>query len=335
MILVTGATGRLGSQVVRVIRSVGLEVRCLVRKGSEYFWLNDSGAGYFFGDLRDPTSLSRAMHGVQYVVAAHGVRVESTDNDHKRVNAEGSLALWKAAKARGVEHVVYVSCAGVAGGGEIPAFSSKRVAEEGLVGSGLPHTILRPGLFVQNFADLARRVEANGNVFLPGKPGTLINPIHTRDLALMAMASLDLPAARNRILTVGGPETMTVEAAFQRMCRANGLPDAHWSVPPAGLRAVAALARPLGRRWANHAKALAVDYGVASAVDGAEMAATFGIPLTPYEDAARAAFTERHPSEDPTAREEKVVHRQFTATVYEPGVIRWEDLPAGPPPRRD
>ncbi len=335
MILVTGATGRLGSQVVRMIRSAGLDVRCLVRKGSEYFWLNDTGAAYFFGDLRDPTSLSRAMNGVQYVVAAHGVRVESTDNDHKRVNVEGGLALWDAARARGVEHVVHVSCAGVEAEGDTPAFSSKRAAEDGLIASGLSYTILRPGLFVQNFADLARRVETNGNVFLPGSPETLVNPVHARDLALMAMASLDLPATKNRVIRVGGPETMTVSDAFSRMCRVNGLPETRWNVPPAGMRALAALARPLGRRWANHARALAVHFGHPSNVNGEEMAALFGIPLTPYDEAAATAFSDRHPSEDPTAREEKVVHRQFTATVYEPGVIQWDDLPAGPPPRRD
>lgn len=334
MILVTGATGRLGTQVVRVLRSVGLEVRCLVRKGSEYFWLNDTGAAYFFGDLRDPASLSRALQGVRHVVAAHGVRVERTDNDHKRVDADGSIALFEAAKARGVEHVVYVSCAGVEHGGDVPAFSGKRAAEEALRASGLAHTILRPGLFVQNFADLARRVERNGNVFLPGEAATRVSPVHTRDVALMALASLDLPDLRNQTVSVGGPEAMTVGEAFERMCRVNGLPANAWPLSGGALRVLGTLARPLGRRWDNRAHALAVHFGQPSEVDGAAMAARFGIPLTPYDEAARVAFTDRHPSEDPTAREEKVVHRQFTATIYEPGVIRWEDLPDGPPPRR-
>jgi uncharacterized protein YbjT (DUF2867 family) len=335
MILVTGGTGRLGGQVVRVLRSAGLDVRCVVRKGSEYFWLNDTGSAYFFGDLRDPKSLSRALRDVQYLVAAHGVRTESTDNNHRNVNAEGSIALFDAAKARGVHHVVYISCAGVEAGSEVPLFSAKRAAEDHLQQSGLAYTILRPGLFVQNFADLARRVEANGSVFLPGRAGAAISPIHTRDLALMCLASLDLPAVHNRVVPVGGPERMTVEQAFSRMCTANGLTPAHWKLPPAGLRAVATVARAAGRRWTNRVRALEVLYGHDHAVDPAEMTSTFGIALTPFDEAAVAAFTERHPSEDPTARDEKVVHRQFTATIYEPGTIRWDDLPAGPPPRQD
>lgn len=335
MILVTGATGRLGGQVVRVLRSAGLDVRCLVRKGSEYFWLNDTGSAYFFGDLRDPQSLSRALRDVQYVVAAHGLRNESTDNHHKNVNAEGSLSLFKAAKARGVEHLVYVSCAGADQGGDVALFSAKRAAEHTLAESGLSYTILRPGLFVQNFADLARRVETNGNTFLPGRPSTTVAPIHTRDLALMCLASLDLPAVRNRVVEVGGSELMTIETAFQRMCTLNGLPSTYWSMPPAGLKAVSKLARGIGKRWQNRIEALSVLYANDHVVEPAAMAELFQIPLTPFDEAAKLAFTERHPSEDPMAREEKVVHRQFTATIYEPGTISWDDLPAGPPPRQD
>ena len=335
MILVAGATGRLGNHIVRSLRSVGLDVRCLVRKGSEYFWLNDSGAAYFFGDLRDPQSLSRAMRDVQYLISAAGVRVEQTTNSHKTM-ADGHLALWEAAKNRGtVEHVVYISCAAASDPQEIPAFTSKRAAEDALVSSGLPYTIFRPGLFAANIGDLLRRVEYNGSVFLPGNPETQITPIHGRDLALMAMAALDLPEAKNQIIDVGGPQTMTVQEAFEIGCREAGLAPNFWRVPPAGLRVLAGLAQPVVKRWTNHFKALEAYYSRDHVVDGNAVAERFGIPLTPYAEAVRTAWSERHPSEDPVAREEKVVHRQFVATIYEPGTAKLTDLPDGPPPRQD
>ena len=83
MILVVGGTGRLGNQVVRALRDQGKEVRALVRKGSEYFWLNDTGTNYFFGDLRDPQSLHRALRDCEAVISSATVRVEQTDNNHK------------------------------------------------------------------------------------------------------------------------------------------------------------------------------------------------------------------------------------------------------------
>lgn len=334
MILVVGGTGRLGNHIVRVLRSVGLDTRCLVRKGSEYFWLNDSGTAYFFGDLRDPQSLSRAMRDVQYLISCAGVRVEQTNNNHRTL-AEGHLALWEAAKARGVEHVVYVSCAAAADPQDVPAFTSKRTAEDALVGSGLSYTILRPGLFAANIADLLRRVEYNGATFLPGNPDTKITPIHGRDLALMAMAALDLPDVKNQIVDVGGPETMTVQQAFEIGCQQAGLEPNFWRLPPAGLRALALAAQPLVKRWTNHFKALEVYYTRDHVVDGPAVASRFGIPLTPYADAVREAWEARHPSEDPIARDEKVVHRQFVATIYEPGTVTWDSLPDGPPPRQD
>jgi hypothetical protein len=95
------------------------------------------------------------------------------------------------------------------------------------------------------------------------------------------------------------------------------------------------MAQPLVKRWTNHFRALEVYYARDHVVDGPAVAARFGIPLTPYADAVRAAWEERHPSEDPIAREEKVVHRQFVATIYEPGTVKWSDLPEGPAPRQD
>jgi uncharacterized protein YbjT (DUF2867 family) len=335
MILVTGGTGRLGNQIVRVLRSMGLEVRCLVRKGSEYFWLNDTGAAYFFGDLRDPESLFRALRDVRYVVAAAGVRVERTDNNHANVTAGGNIALFDAAKARGVERVVFVSCSGAGDAADIPAFTAKKVAEDHLIASGLSYTILRPGLFASNFADLARRAETNGSIFLPGRSSARITPLHGRDLALMCAASLDLESVRDQVVEVGGPDVLTVEDAWRTMAEVAGVPGDAWPLPPAAVKVLAPLARPLGRRWQNHLRKLDAWFGRDHVVDGQAIASRFGIPLTPFREACAAAWADRHPGEDPTARDEKVVHRQFVATVYEPGTVRYESLPEGPPPRKD
>jgi hypothetical protein len=140
---------------------------------------------------------------------------------------------------------------------------------------------------------------------------------------------------RDQVVTVGGPDTMTVAEAWKAACEATGVTASTWPVPPGALRAASVLARPLGRRWQNHLQALDAWFSHDSAVDRAEMEARFGLPLTPYRDAVKAAWLDRHPSEDPLAREEKVVHRQFVATIYEPGTVPLASLPDGPPPRRD
>ncbi len=335
MILVTGGTGRLGERIVRVARAEGREVRVLVRRGSGYFWLNDTGAHYFFGDLRDPASLHRALRGCTHVIAAAGVRRERTDNHHGNVTQAGNMALVDAAVARGVQHLVLVSCATVAHAPEVPAFRALRAAEAHLEASGLGYTILRPGLFAASFADLLRRTEHNGATWLPGRADAKVSPIGMGDLARIALAALSLPAVRNRTVAVGGPDTLTVEAAFVAAAAACGVPADHWKLPPAHLRALAHLARPLGRRWTHQVRATEALYAHDTAVPREATAQVFGLPLTPFATAVAQAFAQRHPSEDPTARDEKVVHRQFAATLYEPGVVPLSSLPLGPPPRQD
>lgn len=334
MILVVGGTGRLGNQVVRALRDQGKEVRALVRKGSEYFWLNDTGTNYFFGDLRDPQSMHRALRDCETVISSASVRVEKTDNSHKTI-ADGHAALWEAAKARGVKRAIFVSCSAAPAGGDIAAFSSKRAIEESLQASGIPWTVFRPGLFAGNFADLLRRAEYNGSVFLPGKADALVAPVHARDVAEIVAAAADSDEGLNEAIDLAGPEAMTVQAAWNTACEEAGLPNTHWNMPPASLKLAAMAVRPLVRRWANHFEALSVHFGQAQAADGVAAAARFGVELTPYRDAVKAAWLARHPGEDPVAREEKVVHRQFVATIYEPGTIKFDDLPEGPPPRQD
>lgn len=334
MILVVGGTGRLGNQVVRALRDQGKEVRALVRKGSEYFWLNDTGTNYFFGDLRDPQSLHRALRDCEAVISSATVRVEQTDNNHKTM-AQGHESLWEAAKARGVKRAVFVSCAGVQAGGEVPAFSSKRASEEALVKSGIPYSIFRPGLFAPNFADLLRRADYNGSVFLPGRTDAKVSPIHPRDVADIIAAALESGDGENETIELAGPDTLTVEAAWKIACEEAGLKSDFWNMSPAGLKLAAAALRPIVRRWANHFQALGVNFGQDQVIDGVGAAARFGVTLTPYREAVKAAWLDRHPGEDPVAREEKVVHRQFVATIYEPGTIKYDELPEGPPPRQD
>ncbi len=329
MILVTGATGRLGGHVVRALRRMGQPVRALVRAGSEYFWLNDTGAAYFFGDLRDARSLVRACAGVQYVIACSGVDHETRDNDHTRLTVDGHANLWSAARERGVERVVYVSAMGVDRDYPVPWFDAKRQAEASLAASGLPWTALRPAPYTRWFVEMARRAAQRGSVWAPGPGKNRIAPIAVPNVALHAIAALEIEEWRDRAVDLAGPEEMTAREALERAILAGGVGSARF--PPAGLvKAAARLVRPLGRRWEHelgHKSRWFTDDFVAPTE--AVVAAT-GIALTSYDEAIAADLAEIVPLEDPNARDERVVHQKFEATVYEPGEVDIESLPTGP-----
>ncbi len=334
-VLVTGGTGRLGAHVIRTLRESGVEVCALVRRGSEYFWLNDTGCDYFFGDLRDADSLRRALRGCTDLVAVASVRRERTDNHHGNVTADGNVALFRAAAERGVRNVVFVSCAAVRHAPEVPHLRAKLVAEQALRESGLRWTIVRPGLFADNLAELLRGTEHNGAAWLPGDPSTRVRPVHAPDVARICVAALDSPRADRQVLEVHGPEAMTLGTAWERAAAACGMPSTRWALSPRALGVLARAARPLGRRWQHRLDAVSAFYAHAAPDVASGEDAVLGVPLRGFDAAVRDAFTLRHPGEDPSARDEKVVHRQFASTVYTPGTVRWSELPAGPPPRRD
>ncbi len=333
MILVTGATGRLGGNIVRMLRQARAEVRCLVRIGSEYFWLNDTGAAYFFGDLRNATSLRRALNGCEMVIHAAGIRMESTENHHGVTTLQGSKDLIDAAVEKGVKHFVMTSCAAVDRGEDVPALAFRAEVEDYLRSSGLSYTILRFAPFVDEIADIARRAKKRESSFAVvwADGDASFSPIWRRDAAIYTIASLDHPAARNQTLRVGGPETMTVREAVSRAFQAADYDaSVHYLGDRQAVMAGRFIAKVLGRRWENYTAYQNALYGADTIIDMSELTAAVGIPLTPFDDALDAALAEEHPSEDPTSRDTRVTHRQFQATIYEPGEIGFEDLPEGP-----
>lgn len=113
--LVTGASGFLGWHVARTLLSKGLNVRALVRPTSKLTELE--GVQPVTGDLRDPDSLNRAVAGCGLVfhVAADYRLWAKDEQEMYRSNVEGTKNLLNAARAAGVERIVYTSTVGCIG----------------------------------------------------------------------------------------------------------------------------------------------------------------------------------------------------------------------------
>lgn len=115
--LVTGATGYLGTELVRELRAGGREVRALARSPESARRLDGLGAEIVFGDVTQPETLPPALDGVDRVfhlagVVGHRARDEAA---LQAVNVEGSVALLAAARNAEVGRVIYVSSVGAMG----------------------------------------------------------------------------------------------------------------------------------------------------------------------------------------------------------------------------
>lgn len=110
-VLLTGASGFVGSAVARALRQTGCRVRALVRPSSPTTQLSDLGLDFVRGDLRDVQSLRAAMGGARYVFhVAADYRLWARDpTELARTNVEGTRALMREAMRAGVERVVYTS----------------------------------------------------------------------------------------------------------------------------------------------------------------------------------------------------------------------------------
>ena len=148
VILVAGATGKQGGSVARHLLERGWKVRALTRDAEKPSAkaLAKMGMEVFEGDLRDRTSLDRALEG------AYGVfSVTTFFEDGMEAETTQGVTLADAAKEAGVEHYVYSSVGGADKGTGIPHFESKWLVEEHIRNIGLDSTVVRPVFFMDNF----------------------------------------------------------------------------------------------------------------------------------------------------------------------------------------
>ena len=221
-ILVTGATGNVGSVLIENLTKAGANVRALVRNESKGRALRDVGVELAIGDLSRPETLDRAFAGVSKVYLLTPL------NEDQYELASSGLA---AAKRSGKPHVVRSS-------GMIPApFEESRVGrhqvqlENDLKSSGLPYTILKPHLFMQTTMIAAETVKAEGAIYMPLKDGK-IGMIDARDVAEVAAKVLTSAGHEGNSYELTGPAAISMHDVAAALSKALGKPVKYVDVPP-------------------------------------------------------------------------------------------------------
>ncbi|CAI0469125.1 unnamed protein product [Linum tenue] len=161
-VLVVGATGTLGRQVVRRALDEGYEVRCLVRpRPAPADFLRDWGATVVNADLSRPETIPATLVGIHTVIDCATGRPEEPI---KTVDWEGKVALIQCAKAMGVQKYVFYSIHNCDKHPEVPLMEIKYCTEKFLKDSGLPHITIRLCGFMQVIALCERLAGQDANV---------------------------------------------------------------------------------------------------------------------------------------------------------------------------
>ncbi|MEU9282343.1 NmrA/HSCARG family protein [Streptomyces sp. NPDC048341] len=229
-VLVTGATGLQGGAVARELVRRGWDTAALVRDpdSSAARRLAALGVTLRRGDLDDEASLRAAMDG------AHGVFSVQTFMTPTGLGGEvrQGRAVARAALAADVAHVVYSSVGGAERHSGVPHFDSKRGIERYLAELGVPHTVLRPAFFMDNFAAHGvPREDGTLVVRLALKPHTRVQFIAVEDIAHFAAEAFERPREYlGRSLELAGDELTAAEVA-QAFAGRTGLPARFEELP--------------------------------------------------------------------------------------------------------
>jgi uncharacterized protein YbjT (DUF2867 family) len=205
-ILVSGGTGKVGGEVLRLAAERGVPVRALVRDRARAASALPDDIDIVEGDLADHSAIDEALDGAEAAFLAVG----GTD-DQQRLE-EGFV---DCAARRGVR-VVKLSAFGVDAGSPVPYDRWHAAVEQRLTASGTAWTILRPTVFMQNLLGSADTI-ARGQLFAPAGEARVAQ-IDARDIAAVGLVALidDQHAGRTYDLT--GPQSLTyadVAAAFR------------------------------------------------------------------------------------------------------------------------
>jgi len=242
-ILVTGATGFVGSHLLRGLTGAGHEVRALVRGGESAERIKGKGVEIFAGDVTDPDTLHGVADGCDAVVHLVGIIQPGPGYTFESIHKEGTQNIIDAAKESwSVRHFIYQSALGTRKGAISEYHRTKYLAEELTKGSGLNYTITRPSIifgkgdgFTTRLTEVIR-MSPVVPVIGPGK-GRL-QPVYIEDLVQLFVGITGNPDYYGRTLEIGGPEQLTFDQVVDELKGALGTvkPTLHvpvWLVKPA------------------------------------------------------------------------------------------------------
>ncbi len=197
-VLVTGGTGRVGSEVIKELVKRNVSVRALVRKEDASTKMPE-GVESVRGDLLDPVSVRNALDGVDKLYLLNAVVADEL--------TQGLIA-YDLAKKLKLKQIVYHSVFKAEEFKDVPHFASKLAMESALREFNLPFTIIRPNYFFQNDVSLKDALMKAGMYPMPlGTPG--VSAVDTRDIGEAAAIALTSGDHLGKTYNLNGPEILS------------------------------------------------------------------------------------------------------------------------------
>jgi uncharacterized protein YbjT (DUF2867 family) len=250
VILLTGATGTIGTALLRRLTDGGEPVRCLVRDPRR---LRDQRVRVqiALGDLANPASFRNALRGVDTVIHLAASIRDQPRGSIEELNGVATLRLVRAAERAGARRFVFFSALGASLHSRTRFMRAKALAREAVEESDLETTVFAPSIVYapgDPWVTLLERLTWLPAVPVSGSGEALYQPIWAEDVADCVVAALRTPDGAGREFELAGPETLSYDGIVHTVLRPLGRrrPLVHVPLPVvrASLKALARLAGP-------------------------------------------------------------------------------------------
>jgi uncharacterized protein YbjT (DUF2867 family) len=261
MLLLTGATGEVGSALLARLLAQGTQVRCLVRDprrlGAQRVRVQIA-----LGDLADPPSFRNAMRGVDTVVHLAAAIRDQPQGSIEELNAIATWRMVQAARQAGVRRFVFFSALGASPHHRCRFFRAKALAERAVIDAGIDCVVFAPSIVYapgDHWLTLIERVSLLGVTPVVGRGRAAFQPIWAQDVADCVAYALEreeeLPGGAGsgaagslrRRYELAGPQTLSHDETIRAVLRSLGRRQTLLHLP-SGLvaRALRTLERTLG-----------------------------------------------------------------------------------------
>lgn len=230
MIVITGASGYLGSHITRQLIEAGRPVRAMVRNkafAQKEGRLANLNVELAEADVTRPETLAAAFAGAEAIVHTVAIAIEKGGRTYEEINYQGTVNVVNAAKSTGVKRLIYISQLGADARLPYRFLASKGKGQDYVAASGLDWTAFQPSVIwgpEDEFANsFARLIPLTPIIFpIVGDESSRFQPVWVEDVATCVRLALDDPTTIGKVYQLGGPEVLTLEEIERRTLKALG-----------------------------------------------------------------------------------------------------------------
>jgi uncharacterized protein YbjT (DUF2867 family) len=235
MLLLTGATGSIGSRLLPLLLEADEQVRCLVREPRRLGErrVNVQIALGDLGEMSDPYLVRQALRGVDTVVHLAATIRDQPRHRIEELNGLATIRLLRAAERSGVRRFVFFSALNASSAQRTRFFRAKWVAEQAVLSSALDSVVFAPSIVYDRsdpWVTLLRRFSFLPVMPVSGDGQARFQPIWAADAARCVVAALRDGGGQDRY-ELAGPETLTYDDMSDLVSRAAGRPRPLVHVP--------------------------------------------------------------------------------------------------------